>query len=127
MLRAKSSPLPFYGNHIYHRVIPKARFLDLPDKAPDLAYFPNNIPDCRIEEVNLQLTFKWFVGLPIEEPSPDSSVLTCFRDRALFLFPKLSGGKILPLNRQSWLTRAATSAGGLGLSSRLAEPLRKGS
>ncbi len=127
MRRTKSSQLFFYGNHIYHRVIPKDHFLELLGKTLDFSHLLYNISDCRIEEVNLQLAFKWFVRLPIEEPPPDSSTLTCFRDRALFLFPKLSGGKLLPLNRQGWLTRAATSPGGLDLSSRLAEPLRKGS
>jgi IS5 family transposase len=42
--------------------------------------------DYRIEkfkenEVNFNLALKWFVGLAIDEPSPDSSSLTRFRDR----------------------------------------------
>ena len=37
MLRAKSSQLSCYGDHIYHRVIPKAHFLRLLDKAVDFS------------------------------------------------------------------------------------------
>ena len=38
--------------------------------------------DRRIEEeVNFNLVLKWFVGLAIDESSPDSSSLTRFRDR----------------------------------------------
>ena len=112
MLRAKSSQLSFYGNHIYDRVIPKDHFLKLLDKAVDFsfvnelcrdAYTPDfgrpayepemmfkviflqflyDISDRRIEEeVNLQLAFKWFAGLTIDESPPDSSSLTRFRAR----------------------------------------------
>ena len=38
MLRAKSSQLSFYGNHIYDRVIPEDHFLKLLDKAVDLSF-----------------------------------------------------------------------------------------
>ena len=44
--------------------------------------FLYDVSDRRIEEeVNLQLAFKWFVGLAIDEAPPDSSSLTRFRDR----------------------------------------------
>jgi len=33
------------------------------------------------EEVNFNLVLKWFVGLAVDESSPDSSSLTRFRDR----------------------------------------------
>jgi len=36
MLRAKSSQLSFYGNHIYDRIIPKDHFLKLLNKAVDI-------------------------------------------------------------------------------------------
>ena len=35
MLKAKSSQLSFYGNHIYDRVIPNNHFLKLLDKAEE--------------------------------------------------------------------------------------------
>jgi len=38
MLRAKSSQLSFYGNHIYDRVIPDNHFLKLLDKAVDFSF-----------------------------------------------------------------------------------------
>ncbi len=38
MLRAKSSQLSFYGNHIYDRVIPNKHFLKLLDKAVDFSF-----------------------------------------------------------------------------------------
>ncbi len=38
MLRAKSSQLSFYGNHIYDRVIPEGHFLKLLDKVADLSF-----------------------------------------------------------------------------------------
>ena len=38
MLKAKSSQLSFYGNHIYDRVIPKDHFLKLLDKAVDFSF-----------------------------------------------------------------------------------------
>ena len=38
MLRAKSSQLSFYGNHIYERVIPNNHFLKLLDKAVDFSF-----------------------------------------------------------------------------------------
>jgi len=38
MLRAKSSQLSFYGNHIYDRVIPKDHFLKLLNKAVDFSF-----------------------------------------------------------------------------------------
>ena len=38
MLRAKSSQLSFYGNHIYDRVIPKGHFLKLLNKAVDFSF-----------------------------------------------------------------------------------------
>jgi len=38
MLRAKSSQVSFYGNHIYDRVIPKDHFLKLLDKAVDFSF-----------------------------------------------------------------------------------------
>ena len=38
MLRAKSSQLSFYGNHIYDRVIPKDHFLKLLNKAVDFFF-----------------------------------------------------------------------------------------
>ena len=44
MLRAKSSQLSFYGNHIYDRVIPKDHFLKLLNKAVDF-FFVNEL--CR--------------------------------------------------------------------------------
>ena len=112
MLRAKSSQLSFYGNHIYERVIPEDHFLKLLDKVVDFsfvnelcrdAYTPDfgrpayepemmfkilflqflyDISDRRVEEeVNFNLVLKWFVGLTIDQPPPDSSSLTRFRDR----------------------------------------------
>jgi len=112
MLRAKSSQLSFYDNHIYDRVIPETHFLKLLDKVVDFsfvnelcrdAYTPDfgrpayepemifkilflqflyDISDRRVEEeVNFNLVLKWFVGLTIDEPPPDSSSLTRFRDR----------------------------------------------
>ena len=38
MLRAKSSQVSFYGNHIYDRLIPKDHFLKLLDKAVDFSF-----------------------------------------------------------------------------------------
>jgi len=38
MLRAKSSQLSFYGNHIYDRVIPETHFLKLLDKVVDFSF-----------------------------------------------------------------------------------------
>ena len=38
MLKAKSSQLSFYGNHIYDRVIPKDHFLKLLNKAVDFSF-----------------------------------------------------------------------------------------
>jgi IS5 family transposase len=38
MLRAKSSQLSFYGNHIYDQVIPSKHFLKLLDKAVDFSF-----------------------------------------------------------------------------------------
>ncbi len=38
MLRAKSSQLSFYGEHIYDRVIPEDHFLKLLNKAVDLSF-----------------------------------------------------------------------------------------
>jgi len=38
MLRAKSSQLSFYGNHIYDRVIPETHFLKLLDKVADFPF-----------------------------------------------------------------------------------------
>ncbi len=38
MLRAKSSQVSFYGNHIYDRVIPENHFLKLLDKAVDFSF-----------------------------------------------------------------------------------------
>ncbi len=72
MLRAKSSQLSFYGNHIYDRVIPEDHFLQS-------LY---DVSDRRIEEeVNVNLVLKWFVGLAVDEAPPDSSSLTRFRGR----------------------------------------------
>src|SRR4030066_631001 len=51
MLKPKSSQLSFYGDHIYDRIIPEGHFL------------------------------KWFVGLAIDESSPDATSLTRFRER----------------------------------------------
>jgi transposase len=38
MLRAKSSQLSFYGNHIYDRVIPRDHLLKLLDKVADFSF-----------------------------------------------------------------------------------------
>ncbi len=38
MLRAKSSQVSFYGNHIYDRLISKDHFLKLLDKAVDFSF-----------------------------------------------------------------------------------------
>ena len=38
MLRAKSSQLSFYDNHIYDRVIPETHFLKLLDKVVDFSF-----------------------------------------------------------------------------------------
>lgn len=38
MLKAKTSQLSFYGNHIYDRVIPETHFLKLLDKAVDFSF-----------------------------------------------------------------------------------------
>ena len=38
MLKAKSSQLSFYGDHIYDRVIPENHFLKLLDKAVDFSF-----------------------------------------------------------------------------------------
>jgi len=38
MLKAKTSQLSFYGNHIYDRIIPKDHFLKLLDKAVDFSF-----------------------------------------------------------------------------------------
>ena len=38
MLKAKSSQLSFYGNHIYDRVIPEDHFLELLNKAGDFSF-----------------------------------------------------------------------------------------
>lgn len=47
-----------------------------------LLSFLYNISDREIEEqVNLNLAFKWFVGLPADGIAPDHSTLTYFRDR----------------------------------------------
>ena len=47
-----------------------------------LLAFLYDVSDREIEEqVNLNLAFKWFVGLPVNGFAPDHSTLTCFRDR----------------------------------------------
>ena len=38
MLRAKTSQLSFYGDHIYDRVIPKDHFLKLLNKVADFSF-----------------------------------------------------------------------------------------
>jgi len=44
--------------------------------------FLYDVSDRRVEEeVNFNLVLKWFVGLAVDEPPPDSSSLTRFRDR----------------------------------------------
>ena len=93
ILKSKSSLLSFYGDHIYHRVIPDDHFLKQLDKAIDFsfvndlcqgAYNPDigrpayeppmmfkmlflqflyDISDRRIEEVNFNLVLTWFVAL----------------------------------------------------------------
>ena len=38
MLRAKSSQMSFYGDHVYDRVIPETHFLKLLDKVVDFSF-----------------------------------------------------------------------------------------
>jgi len=102
---------PLFGNYIYQHVIPVDHLLKKIDKIIDFGFvetetkqlyssigrpgispvlmfkmimvgFLYNISDRRLEEeVNLNIAYKWFVGLDVDQKAPDHSSLTRFRER----------------------------------------------
>lgn len=100
-----------FGNFVYQHVIPQNHLLKMINRAIDFSFveqetrkfysqigrpgispimlfkmmlvgFLYDISDRRLEEeINLNIAFKWFVGLDIDQKAPDHSTLTRFRDR----------------------------------------------
>ena len=111
MFRKSDNQTSFFGSFIYEHIIPQNHFLRKLSQMVDfsfvndqckhlykengrpciepqrlfkrllLQYF-HNLSDAQIEqEVNDRLSFKWFLGLDVNQPSPDAASLVYFRDR----------------------------------------------
>lgn len=100
-----------FGNYIYQHIIPADHLLRKINEITDFSFveqetsdlysltgrpgispvlmfkmllvgFLYNISDRRLEEeINLNIAYKWFVGLDVDQKAPDHSSLTRFRDR----------------------------------------------